>query len=39
VIGQLFDRFGWPVAIGGIFAALGLAAALGLRLGGPERAQ
>jgi predicted MFS family arabinose efflux permease len=38
-IGQLFDRFGWPVAVGGIFVALGLAAWLGLRLGGPEPAR
>jgi predicted MFS family arabinose efflux permease len=36
VIGQLFDRFGWPIALGGVFTALGLAAVLGLRLGGPE---
>ena len=39
LIGQLFDRFGWSVAIGGIFAALGIAALLGLRLGGSEPAQ
>ena len=32
VVGQLFDRFGWSAAIGGVFAALGLAALLGLRL-------
>ena len=36
VIGQLFDRFGWPVAIGGVFVALGAAALFGLRMGGPE---
>lgn len=36
VIGQLFDRFGWPVAIGGVFVALGGAAWLGLRLADPE---
>ena len=39
VIGQLFDRFGWSVATGGIFAALALAGWLGLRLGGPEAAR
>lgn len=32
VIGQLFDRYGWPAAVGGIFAALGVAALLGLNL-------
>ena len=32
VIGQLFDRFGWPAAVSGVFAALGLAAVLGLKL-------
>ena len=32
VIGQLFDRFGWFAAIAGVFAALGLAALLGLNL-------
>jgi len=32
VIGQLFDRFGWNAAVGGVFAALGLAALLGLKL-------
>jgi predicted MFS family arabinose efflux permease len=31
-IGQLFDRFGWTVAIAGVFVALGLAALLGLKL-------
>jgi predicted MFS family arabinose efflux permease len=31
-IGQLFDRFGWFAAIAGVFAALGLAAMLGLNL-------
>jgi predicted MFS family arabinose efflux permease len=36
VIGQLFDRFGWAVAIAGVFVALGLAAVLGLRLRTPE---
>ncbi len=36
VIGQLFDRFGWPVAVGGVFAALALAALLGLKLARPE---
>jgi predicted MFS family arabinose efflux permease len=35
-IGQLFDRFGWVVAIAGVFAALGLAAVLGLKLRAPE---
>ena len=32
VIGQLFDRLGWNAAIAGVFAALGLAALLGLKL-------
>ena len=32
VIGQLFDRFGWFAAVGGVFAALGLAGLLGLNL-------
>jgi len=32
VIGQLFDRLGWNSAVAGIFAALALAAWLGLRL-------
>ena len=32
VIGRLFDGFGWNAAVGGIFAALALAAWLGLRL-------
>jgi len=32
VVGQLFDRFGWNVAVAGIFAALAAAALLGLRL-------
>lgn len=33
LVGQLFDRFGWNAAVAGVFAALGLAALLGLRLG------
>jgi predicted MFS family arabinose efflux permease len=36
VVGQLFDRFGWPVAIAGVFAALAIAALLGARLTRPE---
>jgi YNFM family putative membrane transporter len=32
VIGQLFDLFGWFAAVGGVFAALGLAGVLGLNL-------
>ena len=32
VIGQLFDRLGWFAAVAGVFAALGLAALLGLGL-------
>jgi YNFM family putative membrane transporter len=32
VVGQLFDRLGWGTAIGGVFAALALAAVLGFRL-------
>ena len=31
-VGQLFDRFGWNVAVAGVFAALGLAAVLGFNL-------
>lgn len=31
-IGQLFDRFGWVAAVAGVFAALGLAALLGIKL-------
>lgn len=33
VIGQLFDRFGWNAAVAGVFAALGLAALIGRKLG------
>jgi predicted MFS family arabinose efflux permease len=36
VIGQLFDRLGWPAAVVGVFASLGLAALLGLKLARPE---
>ena len=36
VVGQLFDRFGWSAAVAGVFAALGLAALLGLKLRAPE---
>jgi predicted MFS family arabinose efflux permease len=36
VIGQLFDRFGWTAAVGGVFAALAGAAVLGVKLGRPE---
>ena len=32
VVGQLFDRLGWTAAIGGVFAALALAAVLGAKL-------
>jgi predicted MFS family arabinose efflux permease len=32
VIGLLFDKYGWPAAVAGVFAALGLAAWLGLGL-------
>jgi predicted MFS family arabinose efflux permease len=32
VVGQLFDRSGWNAALAGVFAALGLAAFLGLKL-------
>ena len=35
-IGQLFDRFGWNAAVAGVFAALGLAALLGLKLRAKE---
>ena len=37
VIGQLFDRFGWFAAVGGVFAALGLAGLLGLNLRASEK--
>ena len=36
VIGQLFDRFGWIAAVAGVFAALGLAAMLGLKSWRPK---
>jgi predicted MFS family arabinose efflux permease len=36
VVGLLFDRFGWPTAIAGVFVALGLAAMLGLKLRSKE---
>lgn len=32
VVGELFDRFGWNVALAGVFLSLGLAALLGLQL-------
>jgi len=32
VVGILFDGYGWPAAVGGVFAALALAAVLGLGL-------
>jgi predicted MFS family arabinose efflux permease len=31
-VGMLFDEFGWNAAVAGVFAALGLAALLGLKL-------
>lgn len=36
VVGQLFDRAGWSAAVGGVFAALALAALLGWKLVSPE---
>jgi predicted MFS family arabinose efflux permease len=36
VIGQLFDRSGWPIAVAGVFASLALAAVLGIKLRGRE---
>jgi len=33
LIGLLFDGYGWPAAVGGVFVALGLAMVLGLGLG------
>jgi YNFM family putative membrane transporter len=39
VIGQLFDRLGWTAAVGGVFAALGAAALLGLKLARPKVAR
>jgi predicted MFS family arabinose efflux permease len=38
VVGQLFDRLGWTAAVGGVFAALALAAVLGFKLARPEGA-
>jgi predicted MFS family arabinose efflux permease len=38
VIGQLFDRSGWPAAVAGVFFALAAAAVLGLKLARPESA-
>jgi len=32
IVGLLFDGYGWPAAVGGVFAALGLAAILGFGL-------
>ena len=37
IIGFLFDAFGWTVAVGGVFVALGLAAILGLGLNPKEQ--
>jgi MFS transporter, YNFM family, putative membrane transport protein len=37
-IGQLFDRFGWFAAVAGVFAALALAAVLGVSLGARKEA-
>jgi MFS transporter, YNFM family, putative membrane transport protein len=39
VVGQLFDRFGWSAAIGGVFAALAAAAVIGVRLSSAKDAQ
>jgi predicted MFS family arabinose efflux permease len=36
-IGELFDRFGWFAAVAGVFAALALAAVLGLKLRPKEK--
>ena len=36
VIGQLFDRLGWPAAVIGVFASLSVAALLALKLARPE---
>jgi MFS transporter, YNFM family, putative membrane transport protein len=35
-VGQLFDRLGWPAAVGGTFAALAAAAVIGLKLSKPK---
>ena len=32
ILGQLFDRFGWPACVGGIAAALAIASLLAFRL-------
>lgn len=37
VVGQLFDRFGWSVAVGGVFAALGVAAVIGHKLSAKDQ--
>jgi MFS transporter, YNFM family, putative membrane transport protein len=39
VLGQLFVRYGWPACVGGIGAALALAAVLALRLAMTPRAE
>lgn len=36
VLGQIFDRLGWPATLAGIGLALGVAAALSLRAGRPS---
>ena len=37
LVGLLFDDFGWTAAVGGVFAALALAAVLGMGLRNKER--
>jgi MFS transporter, YNFM family, putative membrane transport protein len=32
ILGQLFDRFGWPACVAGIAASLAVASALAVRL-------
>ena len=36
IVGQLFDRLGWPAATAGVFTALALAALLGAKLTRPD---
>jgi MFS family permease len=36
ILGQLFDRFGWPACVAGIFGALAVAAGLALALTPPD---
>lgn len=37
VVGQIFDRFGWSAAVGGVFAALSIAAVIGFKLSAKDQ--